>query len=293
MDSSTIFFTIASANDLSAAQLMVNSLRAFGGELADIPVWLFTIGNQPGDRSQGKFNRILPLTVSEPLSSDPFGARVTACARAEELAPAGASSLVYMDPGCLVIQSPILFDLGADFDAAFRPVHLRNVGIPPSEPLDAFWKGIYNAAGGGDSSTTITSFVDGQVLRSYFNSHAFAVNPALGLMQRWFEIFRQLLGDSSFQKTACSDETHRIFLFQAILSALVVTSVKPARLRLLPPTYNYPYHLQEQIPADIRLAALNEAVCIAYEDCPILPEKVSGIEIHQPLRAWLSANTLN
>jgi hypothetical protein len=177
--------------------------------------------------------------------------------------------------------------LDAGLDAAFRPVHIRNVGLPPSEPLDAFWQGIVSAAGVSDILTSVTSFVDDQLLRTYFNSHAFVIRPALGLMQRWYELFQQLVGDALFQAEACADELHRVFLFQALLSTLVATSIEPARIRILPPTYNYPYHLQDMIPADWRFSSLNETVCFTYEDCNIHPNLVTGIDLREPLRTWL------
>jgi hypothetical protein len=290
MSMKTIFLTVATAREMPFVRLMVDSLRTFGRKLAQAPVWVFTEDQYLKGGFNDEYTRILPLKVAGPVSTYPFGSKVTACARAEEFATKESTSLVYIDSACLVIQPPSLFELDADCDAAFRPVHIRNVGIPPFEPLDAFWRGIYTAVGVDDISSSVTSFVDGQILRTYFNSHAFSVQPALGLMQNWLEIFQRLVGDLSFQRTACADESHQVFLFQALLSALVAKSVDPERLRILPPNYNYPYHLQEQIPTNKRLGSLNDAVCITYEDLPVHPETITGIEIHQPLKNWLTVN---
>jgi len=290
MDTNTILLTMASGNSLHAVRLMIDSLRTFGGELAEMPCWVFSTDKDRVRSLEDEHTSFQPVTMSDPVASYPFGIKVAACARGEELAPAGMNSLVWIDPFCLVVQPPILFELGVDCDAAFRPVHIRNVGLPPCEPPDAFWHGIYAAVGIDEIQTTVTSFVDGQLLRSYFNSHAFSINPALGLMQRWDELFQKLVGDRSFQSSACADEPHQVCLFQALLSTLVATSIDPARLRILPPDYNYPYNLQERILTDRRLAALNETVCFTYEDRPIHPVAVTGIEVHEPLRAWLAAH---
>jgi len=288
-----IFFTVASADSVPAVRLMVDSLRTFGGDLAGTPFWVFSTNPDAvrgsGSGLENESTRLLPLAVPEPLLSYPFGRKVAACAEAERLVPAGRRSLVWIDPSCLVVQPPALFDLGASFDAAFRPVHIRNVGLPPAESLDPFWQGIYAVLGLEDVSTTVTSFVDGQLLRTYFNSHAFSVNPALGLMRRWYVYFQKLVEDGQFQAAACPDDAHQIFLFQALLSALVASSLEPARVRILPPTYNYPYHLQERIPADRRAAALDGLVCFAYEDCDIHPDALTGIQVREPLRSWLES----
>jgi hypothetical protein len=285
-----LFFTLGTtAEDLRAVALMVGSLRTFGGELAEAPLFIYTTDVQAATQLEAANTRLVLLNDADRLPTYPFRMKVAACAQAEQLAPPGTGSLVWIDPYVLVVQPPLEFDLGENYDAAFRPVHIRNVGLPPEEPLDAFWKGIYTAAGVDEISTTTTSFIDGQCLRSYFNSHTFSVNPALGLMQRWKILFQRLAIDPSFQSSACGDETHRVFLFQALLSALIASSIESGRVRILPPSYNYPYHLQEQISADSQLTALNEAVCFTYEDLSIHPATLSGIQVYEPLRSWLEA----
>jgi hypothetical protein len=290
MKNETIFLTVVDPSSLTAARLMVASLRAFGGELADAPVWVFS--SHPGELAglEDAATHLQPLDGLQ-FTPCPFAEKVAACARAEAIVPAGTRSLVWIDPGCLVVQPPLGFALGPQYDAAFRPVHIRNVGLPPSEPLDPFWQAIYRAAGVEDVHTTVTSFVDGQLLRSYFNTHAFAINPGMRLMGRWHELFLQLVGNAIFQAAACADELHQIFLFQALLSALAASRINDARICQLPPTYNYPCHLQERVPPDRRIAVLNDLVCFAYEDLD--PRKLAGFELREPLKTWLAdqANT--
>ncbi len=275
----------------ATASLMIRSLRNFGGDLGGCPVHVFALDPRT-ESCQGLAGgqvQVEPLELKGPLASNPFGGKVCACARAEELAPAGTHSLVWIDPACLVVQPPSLFELGDDYDAAFRPVHIRNVGLPPSEPLDAFWKGIYNSVGVADIQVTTESFVDGVRLRAYYNSHAFAINPALGLMEEWRNHFEKLVSDQAYQSAACADDDHQVFLFQAMLSALVAARLDPARVRTLPPAYNYPYHLQDRIPTDRRLEFMDQAVTVTYEDSCLHPEKLVGIKVREPLRTWLEA----
>jgi hypothetical protein len=197
---------------------------------------------------------------------------------------------VWIDPGCLVVNPPVLYELGADFDAAFRPVHIQNVGLRVDEPLNAFWGGIYTAVGLTDLSTTVQSFVDRQTLRAYYNSHAFAVNPALGLMHRWLEHFQALVCDAVYQQTACQDEPHQIFLFQALLSALLTKEIEPSRLRILPPEYNYPFNLQGRVPEGHRARALNDTVTFTYEQRSLNPAEITDIAVEEPLASWLAAH---
>ena len=287
METKVIFLTTATLQSAPAVRLMIDSLRSFGGELSEALVWVFSRDADSIQKLEEEHTRIFPLSVSDPVAAYRFGEKVTACAQAEELVPTGTRSLVWIDPICLIVQPPILFNLIPDMDAAFRPVHIQNIGLHASQPLDAFWKGIYASVGVDNISFTVTSFVDGQLLRPYFNSHAFSVNPQLGLMKRWYELFDRLTSDKAYQSSACADGFHKTFLFQALLSTLITASIEPTRLCLLPSNYNYPYNLQDRISADRKLASLNEAVCFVYEDRSIRPDDITGIEIHEPLRSWL------
>jgi hypothetical protein len=291
MTQPVIFFTkISSPEEKIAAKLLIESLRTFGGALSDCPLWIFNSDPEknPLDDLAAANVQVLPLAVPDVLRRYPFGSMVSACARAEQLAPAGTTALVWLDPTLLVFQPPLLFDLGSDFDAALRPVHIRNVGLPPGEPLDAFWGGIYAALGVTDVSLTVTSFIDRQVLRAYFNSHALAVRPSLGLFRRWLDLFEMLLGDQAFQAAACGDDLHRIFLFQALFSTLVAATLDPRRVRILPESYNYPYHLHQRAAAAQRVKALNDLVIFCNDDLPPHPDTVTDAEIREPLRSWLA-----
>ncbi len=290
MGNKHFFLTLAHQETLGQVKLMINSLRTFGGELKDTPFWVFSTDPQNLLELEDDRTRIVPLHLQDPNNVYLFERKVTACARGEALAPPGTSSLTWVDPGVIFTAPPLEFILDGKHDAAFRPVHIRNVGLPSGEPLDSFWKGICTAVRVEDLQGQVTSFVDGQHLRTYFNSHAFSICPGLGLMSEWLEIFLQLAHDAHFQAEACRDESHQVFLFQALLSTLVASRVDRKRVKILPPTYNYPYNLQERIPAGRRLAALNEAVCFAYEDLPLHPDMLQGIDVHEPLKGWLEAN---
>ena len=157
-----------------------------------------------------------------------------------------------------------------------------------SEPLDGFWEKTFEAVGVRDVQASVESFVDGQEIRAYYNSHAFAVDPSLRLLQQWKACFEGLVLDQGFQKGPCADELHQIFLHQAVLSALIATTVETSRTRILPPDYNYPYNLHESVPFDKRASTLNERVCVAYEERSLDPSAVADIVIDEPLHSWLA-----
>ena len=291
--SQTIFLTsVRSARGKANARILIDSIRAFGGALRDCPIWVFETNPQKASCQDSASDsvQVIPLNVPEAVSDYIFGNKVYACAQAEAMATPEVQSLVWIDPTCVVVNPPLLFDLGAAFDAAVRPVHIRNVGLLATDPLDEFWQKIYATVGVNDIASTVESLADGQRLRAYFNSHGFAINPKKGLLHRWFALFEKLVCDQEFQARACADERHQIFLFQAILSALLATSLDPKRICILPPTYNYPYNLQSSLPLERRAQSLNDLVCFTYEERSIDPSEMKDIQIGEPLRAWLVAH---
>jgi hypothetical protein len=273
------------------ARIAVESLRAFGGPLGDCPVWAFALDPGRASAVLPDLEGIerLPLIVEEDCPPYPFAEKVYACAQAEEMAGPEVRSLIWLSLDCLVVNPPLLFDLdpqegAAAAEAAFRPVHHRNVGSLAAERLDDFWQRVYRALEIDEMPYTVESFADGQTLRPYFNTHCFALNPALGLGRAWWACFRSLVADEEFQAGPCRDELHRIFLHQAILSTLVAKLLDWERVRLLPPEYNYPLNLLRDIPSDRRAVTLNSLVNAVYEGTFPWGE----IDIQEPLHSWLA-----
>jgi hypothetical protein len=294
MSQATIVTLVRSPREITCARLLIDSIRAFGGALGEAPIWLFEADPQsaPCSDLQEPNVRAVPLDLPDNLRYL-FADKVFACAKAEELLEGETTSLIWIDPACLIIKPPELYLLDDAHDAAVRPVHITNVGLPATAPLDAFWKGVYAQIGVDDLESSVETFVDGQRIRSYFNSHAFSINPSKGLLRLWLEGFEALVRNEDYQQRSCQDQLHRIFLHQAVWSALLAVELDPQRLHILPPEYNYPYNLHESVPPERRAAALNELVCITYEDRPLDPAVVADVEIHEPLRSWLADRTVS
>ncbi|MFH1689782.1 MAG: hypothetical protein ABIE42_06035 [Candidatus Eisenbacteria bacterium] len=286
----TVFFTsVGSAQQLPRAKLLIESIHAHGGELARCPVWVLEqdpVGAPCGGLA-GAGVQVFPVSAADSLGGYLFAGKVSACARAEELAADSVGSLVWLIPECLILKPPVLLELSDSIIAAVRPVHIRNVGLPAGSTPDAFWRGIFDAVGEPDPSFTVESFVESEHIRPYFNSAAFSVRPAAGLMRRWLELFEGMVNNAAFRAAACGDEWHRIFLHQAILSTLLATSVDRTGIRELPPDYGYPYNLHGSVPRERRAQALDDLVCAVYEQRTVDPASVTDIEIREPLRSWL------
>lgn len=290
---SPIFLTwVHTPRQRDCARLLIDSLRAFGGSLRHLPIWVFETNPDKVSCASmtGEGVEIIRLDTPEPLRSYIFGHKVSACARAEELAPY-ARALIWIDAACLVVQPPSLLDLDASCDAALRPVHIRNVGLPDGAPIDAFWQGVYHSAGVPDVRFEVECFIDPQRLRAYFNTAVFALRPAAGIFHLWLEAFERLVRDQAYQNSACPDDLHQIFLHQAILSALLVTHIEPARIRLLPPDYSYPLHLHPRVAPEQRPAALNDLSVVVYEELDIQGSELNGMPVRDPLAGWIASRS--
>jgi hypothetical protein len=132
------------------AHLLVDGLRTFGGPLRECPVWILEMRPEsaPCGELAGPGIDIVRLEVPEALPRYFFTYKVYAWAQVEEWADPSVRSLVWLDPGCLILRPPMHFELAPPQGAAFRPVHIRNVGSPAGEALDPFWQGVYRARRG-------------------------------------------------------------------------------------------------------------------------------------------------
>ena len=284
------FFTLLQFSEQSSGVIrLIESIRAFGGDFRTAPIWVFDA--TPQQFGIGRLKRaeveVIPLSIPESVQRNYFAGKVLAAAQAESTATPGDSTLIWMSSDSLIFQPPLGFDLDGKYDIALRPVHIRNIGLRVDEPLNEFWKTIYAAVGLDDVDVQIDSFVDGQRLRAYFNSHSYAIHPGLGLLREWYAIFEKLVCDEIFQQGVCKEPRYQIFLHQAVFSALIIKMIETPRIRLLPPEYSYPYHLHSQIPAAQRAQRFNDLVCIAYEDQSLNPTDLTNIAVEEPLKSWL------
>jgi hypothetical protein len=282
---------VRSERERACARILIDSIRRFGGAMSAYPVRVFASrpDSVPCDALEESGVEVVNLSVPPSVAHYEYGDKVYACMVAEESAPPSVHSLVYLTADSLVLKPPDLFGLSGPWDAAVRPVHIKNVGLGAGEVPDAFWSGVYGAVGGGEVTHTVLSYVDQEHIRAYFNSAAFAVRPGAGLFRRWFECFQALVKHTGFQAGPCADERHRIFLHQAVLSTIIATSVEARRVRVLPWTYGYPYNLHGDVAPERQAARLDDLVCAIYHERSIDPRDIDDIGISASLRSWLAS----
>ncbi len=266
-----VFATLVArgAEERSAATL-IESIRAFAGPYREAPVYVVVTDLErfPCTRAKALGATLLSLDIPEAARSYPFAAKAYAAAQVEGLVAATAGTMVWTDAETLFLAPPAHLVLGDGAAVALKPVFkLNTIGQAPDTAPDAFWGPLYEAVGVDPAAVPdVQVFETGETVRAYYNCGVIAFDPARGICREWSGLLTRFLEDAAYQKNACPDVLHRIFLHQAVLSALIVARTSDAERLALPAACGYPYHLQEELPEDRRIASLNDAEVLIYED---------------------------
>ncbi len=270
--------------DEAGVRRLYASLNKFGGECAS---WRRLLVSPEGASTN---ESTIALALPVELAAFQFAAKVAACARAEEIAlQEGHDLLIWSASDLLFVSPPHDLLLASSQSIALRPVHHKNIGLAAQSELDVFWREVYHAVDVKDPTDSVLTFIEQDVIRPYYNSHLFALRPELGLCREWWALFAELIRDPHTAEW-CADELHRIFLHQALLSALICKRIPEAGRVLLPPSYSYPYNLHAQVPLTRRAASLDEVVCFTWETRDLHPDQVCDIELGASFREWLLQN---
>lgn len=263
------FVPVSSPDQARQVAVLADSLRTFGGPYKDLPIvaGLADPGDGSAEYLAGRGVETFPLPAPPPGVRFPFLTKVLACAEAERRLGERARTLIYSDPQFLVLQPPKALILRPGKRIAVRPVHLANqVGVPADRPLDPFWERVYRAAGGKPSTIPVShALVDDLDLHAYFTCTLFSIDPSLGLLQRWSEAFLSLLADPAFLENQAGDNLHRLFLHQAVFSALAAREIPAAAFQEMPPAVGYPVTQHSRIVPQHRAPALENLVSVYYD----------------------------
>ena len=284
-----IFSTFLSdEDDFRGIQLLIKSLRQFGGTHRNSPFWIFLAPTIKKSTVLENLGNTQQFSIEDQSFNPPyyFSTKVTAWVQAEELARQQTRSLAWIDPCCLVLREPSLLILDEKTNAAFRPVHIRNVGQPVEQEIDGFWKSVYQQCNTPQMTWVFESFVDEQNILPYFNTHCFCIDPNLGILEKAKSNLHSLVEDTGFIGEYCSDSPHKIFLFQVVLSATLFEMTSMEHIRILPPDYGYPFHLHKKISPVKRIHQMSEMTIMIYEEEQNLSLAFQQLSISPEIQGW-------
>jgi len=252
--------------------LLVESIRAFAGSLSKNPIWCLILGsgkklaNTTKDTMADLAVKPLSLAIDRTTAQFPFCSEVSAAAFAESQAGTTAYLLVWLLANTLVLREPAHFVLSDEKSLGYRPVHHTLVGSRYNEPLDPFWKLIYQECKVPENRIfAMKTHVDGTLIRPYFNAGLLITRPDRKLFQHWQDVFFRIYQAPEFRKLYQQDQRYAIFMHQAVLSGVILSIFKTDELQELPHTYNYPLHLYAEDVSGNRPTTLQELVTLRYE----------------------------
>ncbi len=268
-----IFATYASDDEaLYWALIMAESIREFGGEMRNAPIWVYRPEGRPDVDSTlhtkqevlGVVLKICP--IPEDARGTLFAGKVNASAMAEAEAEGRGDILAWLDPDEIFVKEPKEFMLPEGISFGYRPVMHKLIGSLYSEPPDEFWSRVYSRLSVSESTVfPVISPLDQLTLRAYFNAGVLIVRPERGLLRRWPDCFRTLYNDSVFAEWCRTDRLRAIFLHQAALAGDVLTLLKRSETMELPSTYNYPAYFHDRYPAETKPKSLDDVVMFRHE----------------------------
>ena len=252
--------------------LLVESIRAFAGPLADAPIWCYApqygkeLSNETVNRLTGLNATIIPFEIDIEVARFFFAADIRAAWLAESTATDKADLLVWLGSNTIVLQEPEAFLLRDDKNLGYRPVHHINVGSLFDSPLGPFWILVYNYCSvPEDRIFSMETHVDGKKIRPYFNAGIIITRPEKGLMKEWHDTFFEVYQKPELQMFYEKDERYMIFIHQALLSGTILRMLTRDEIQELPYNYNYPLHLYNEDVTDNRPASIEEIVTLRHE----------------------------
>jgi hypothetical protein len=295
----TTFVTLAvPGKSILKALMMGNSLRDFGGELKDSPIWILVpegniqFSNQILEKISTLNAEIVVFEISPNELRFPFASKVAAAAHAEANLMCGSNLLVWLDSDNIILREPDEFLLPGQIYLGYRPVHHKLIGPTWGQPLDPFWNLIYQSCqvpkGQQFQMTTHT----GEKSQPYFNAGTFVIRPERQLMAKWRKSFTELMDKPEFQVFYKTDNRYIIFFHQAVFTGVLLHELERPEMLVLSSKINYPLHLHAEIPVDRRPRKLVDLTSVRYEnifDTKIWHEELS---ILQPIHPWLNDQLL-
>lgn len=258
MEQLTFSFMQAHGGDERESLLLARSIRTFGGNSANAPIWIMVPqGKSPFSETTRQALHaldvnLLPFIVPDSVLGFPFGGKVFAAAAAESLLGDRSRLLVWMDSDTVILREPRPFVIPEKIQLGYRPVMLKNISSLYDEPIDRFWKLIFSGCHTTESNIfPMRTTVDEVTIRPQFNAGMMVVRPEKHLLRTWQVNFESLYRHPELQEFYKKHILYKIFIHQAVLSATLLALLNPTEMQELGAQVNIPVFLPAQQPEEI------------------------------------------
>ncbi|NHI84295.1 MAG: hypothetical protein EAX81_08350 [Candidatus Thorarchaeota archaeon] len=283
----------------SNSLLLAGSIREFGGALSTQPIWYFAprLDHELSLKARARLEKlnvdIIPFEIELHALKFPFAGHVEAAALAESKAIGSMDLLVWLAPNTLVLREPSDFFLVKDVILGYRPVHHKLLGLDYEEPLDVFWKTVYDHFDiGKEQIFPMKPHIEEKPINPYFNAGSLTIRPERRLFTRWCDSFFKVYQDPTLQGLYKRDERYAIFIHQAVLTGVILSSIKIEEMVELPSSYNYPIHLYAEDSTDSKPSSLEDCITLRHETFHNDPTWKEKIPFSEMLKEWIAQKLL-
>lgn len=292
--------------------LLFESIRRYAGRFSECALYALSprVGCAISIDARRKLDELGAIYIDRVLNTEclEYGSanRVAAGAFIEETHP--HDTLVVLDSDTLFLREPTGLLLPADVDVAARPVDVKGVSTSGrSDTCDDYWQKLCRCCGVDyDDLPWGETFVDRRRIKANYNAGLIVVRSERGILRRCADFFfrsvreqmRPRVDAGSFRTGAGWVEPAAANLWgssQAALTLAIWSATR--RVRVLPPTYNYPLHQHEKIDGATTRSVFPQLVHVHYHWL-FAPDAVDANPLfrrHTPLsseqREWLRSAT--
>ncbi len=253
-----------------SVKAMIDSIRIFSGPYNSCKVYVVTTDPLElpcTSLEKDVHTEVMSLEMDSAYRSYPLALKAFAAAQVEKKVKGTVDTLVWLDPGVLVLQPFSDLDLGKNMDVSVRPVTLANrIGISPESTPDEYWGPIYAKLGLDYKKLLPMMTIADQVpIQPYYNCEIFSFKPQSGLAQEWMKVLKFFLDDKPYQESVCTSFLRKLFLHQAVLSAVISSKFTPERIRSLPLYSGYPFSQHDQLSAEQKASSFDELKTVIFD----------------------------
>ena len=216
--------------------LLCQSLRRFGGRLADSPISAYRprTGQPLTAETRAALAELGVELIEDELNVDhafhPIANKLHAGAHAERAF--SEESIAVLDSDAVFLGEPERLELADGVEATAAPVGKVSEGTTgPGHDNEAYWQELYELAGVTDPPWIETA-LRGTRARGYWNSGLVAVRRDAGVLGEWLGLFARLLEEERLPPSGRIDNLDQIAL-------ALVLSRRSERVATLPWAYNY------------------------------------------------------
>lgn len=220
--------------------LLVMSIRKFGGQFKDVPIYAYSPreGHEIAQKTKDILRQLdvthSDLVLNTGYPDNGFANKIFAAAYSEK--QLSADIVVFMDSDMIVLSEPKDLILPPGVDLAIRPVEHKNVGATGSDdPNYSFWEKMYSVLN-VEEFRYVDCTTTGETVLEYFNAGLLICRRNAGVFECWKKNFKKVMDAELIPAYG-----EHLFLEQACFAA-TVSQMKTPR-KILDRKYNYPAQL--------------------------------------------------